>query len=66
MTDVIAGKNISGASWEIRKVNNPGPADQEENPAHQPPGEMREKSLGEGLGEHVERRRTDAQNMGAA
>ena len=51
MTDVIAGKNITGASWEIRKVNNLGPADQEENPANQPPGEMREKSLGEG---HVE------------
>ena len=45
MTDVIAGKNITGAGRKIPEVNNFGPANQEENRPDQPSGEMREKAL---------------------
>ncbi len=42
MTDMIAGKNVSGSGRDIPEVDNLRPAHQKENTSNQPPAEMRE------------------------
>ena len=45
MTDMVAGKDISGAGRKIPKVDNLRPANQGEDPANQPTGELRETGV---------------------
>jgi hypothetical protein len=54
MTDMIAGKDVSGSSREISKVDNLSPAHQKENASNQPPAEMGEQSLGNMFGGHAQ------------
>jgi hypothetical protein len=46
MTNMVAGKDISGTGREISKVDYLRPADQEEDPTNQITGELGEQAFG--------------------